>query len=233
MQFTAELVGIVFAALVGCTRSADLRDQYQKSDRQLPFDRRLRFEAAAPIIVLGHVLAVNEIGHPQRSRGDRRIKVRLTRIKIDIEEVIKGDVRSNLMEFYYFTYSTESDVDLGVPRYLPDVGKHQIYFLKELNGAYRSVGDVTNYTLPVSSGSRDKGFCQGKSPGCGIAELLLVPGRGLDTEWFVARLIQSEYAAKILCSPRVAHDLMQKLSENPDKRISDGAREVIAGTQHQ
>jgi hypothetical protein len=232
MPLRKALVGVVLASLAGCTRAADLQDQLRKSDYHLPFDKRLRFETNAPIIVLGHVVEVNDVGQPRRSPGDARIKTQLTRIKIDVEEVIKGDVRANLIEFSYFVFSPQaSEVDLGVPRYLPNVGQRRIYFLKASSGIYRSVGDVTDYTLRVSSGNHPKDFCQGKSPGCCIAEMLLVPQQDVDTKSFVADLIQAEYAAEVLCSRRTAQDLMQKLTQSPDQRIADRAREIIAGTQ--
>ena len=230
-QIVVVVAGITLAGLIGCTRAAELRDQFQMSDYRLPFNERLRVEAAAPVIVLGRVLDVKEIGQPQRSNGDPRIKTQLTRINIDVEEVIKGALPDVPVQFFYFTYSAENDGDLGVPRrYCPHAGQRRIYFLKPWEDTYRSVGDVTDYTLPVSSGMHVKGLCQGKGPGCCIAELLLVPGKDLDSYWFVADLIQAEYAAETLCSQRVARDLMQKLTQNPDQRISDRAREVLAGT---
>jgi len=229
---TGVLAGFALAGLVACTQAADPRDQFRRSDCHLPFDERLRFEAAAPIIVLGRVLEVNDVGQPRPSSGDRRIRTQLTRIRIDVEEVIKGDVKANPLEFYYFTFSpAASEIDLGVPRYLPDVGQRRIYFLKPAKGSYRSVGDVTDYTLRVSSGSHTQGSCTGKSPGCCIAEILLIPRQDIDAGWFVVDLIQSEYAAEVLCSRSTARDLMQKLTQYPDPRIADGAREVIAGTQ--
>lgn len=232
MQLAGVLAGFVLVGLTGCANASDLRDQLRSSDRHLPFDQRLRFELGAPIIVLGHVLEVNEIGTPQASGMDPRIKTQLTRIKIDVEEVIKGNLNSNPIEFYYFVYSADaSEVDLGVPRYLPDVGQRRIYFLKRSGNSYRSVGDITDYTLPVNSGSHTKGFCQGKSPGCCIAEILLIPQHDYDSSWFVVRLIESESAAEVLCSRRVAQELMQKLTQNPDQQISDGAREVISRTR--
>lgn len=232
MQITGFLAAITLTGLVGYTHAADLRDQLRMSDYHLPFDQRLRFEMGAPIIVLGHVLEVKEIGPPKGSSADPRIKTQLTQIKIDIEEVIKGALISNPIEFYYFTFSpSASEVDLGVPRYLPDVGQRRIYFLKLVNGSYRSVGDITDYTLRVSSGSRTRGFCKGTPPGCCIAEILLMPQQDLDTAWFVLDLIQSEYVAEKLCSRRTAQDLMQKLIQHPDQRISDRARQVIAGTR--
>jgi hypothetical protein len=83
-QLARVLSGLVLVGLTSCAGASDLRDQLRSSDLHLPFDRRLRFELGAPIIVLGHVLAFTEVGPPQGSRIDPRIKAQLTRIKIDV-----------------------------------------------------------------------------------------------------------------------------------------------------
>ena len=132
-------------------------------------------------------------------RGDPRIKTQLTRLKIDVEQVIKGDA-PNPLEFYYFTYSQENDISLGVPRYIPMVGNRRIYFLKLTDKGYRSVGDVTNYTLTIASGHQVHGFCDGKTPVCCLAELLLVPQPDFDNKWFAGSLIIGESVAETLCS---------------------------------
>jgi hypothetical protein len=222
------LAGILAGALVGCTSAAELRDSFRKSDYRLSFERRLRLEGAAPIIILGRVLEVTEIGQPKRSRGDPRIKTQLTKIKVHAEVVVKGVIRSNPVEFYYFKYSPDSDLDLGVPRYLPAVGQTRLYFLKPAAGLYRTVGDVTDYSLPVRTGEHSEDFCRGKTPGSCIAEILLVPGSGFDTVSFLQDLVNSAYAAHVLCSPSVTRDLVKQLIDSPDRRVADRAREVLA-----
>ena len=229
MQIIQLLAAIALGSLTGCTHAADLQDQFRMSDYRLSFDERLRIEEAAPIIVLGNVLAVSNVGGPRKSLGDPRLKTQLTQIRIDVEETIKGSVRSNPMEFYFFAYSRENEVDLGVPRYVPEVGQQRIYFLKPWEDTYRSVGDVTNYTLPVRSGAHARGFCQSKEPGCCIAEILLVPAQDIDVEWFVHDLgPYSAYAAGVLCSPRKAQDLLKELAQNPDTRIADSAIDIMS-----
>lgn len=196
-------------------------------DYRLPYDERLRIELAAPVIVLGKVLAVTEVGEPKKSPGDPRIKTQLTRIKIDAEQAIRG-VAPGPMEFYFFTYAMQNTIDLGVPRYIPEVGQHRIYFLKRWENTHRSIGDVTNYHLPVRTGTHAAGFCQGKEPGCCIAELLLTPAKGVDKEWFVHQLGHSAYSAGVRCSPGKAQDLLRQLERNPDVQIANGARDAMS-----
>jgi hypothetical protein len=232
MQLNVLLVGIAFLCLVGCRSAAELRDQFHPSDVHLSFDQRLRIEARAPIIVAGRVVQVNKLGQPEPSRGDHRIGCQLTRITVDVDEIIKGDIGSSQIEFYYFTYSPmASEADLGALRYLPAVGQNRIFFLSPFKDGYRSVGDLTDYTLRFSTGRHQRGFCTGKSPGCCIAEILLVPQRNADIDQFVLDLIAAAGAAEVLCSRDVAQSLLQRLTAHPDHRISEWAREVIAGSQ--
>jgi hypothetical protein len=228
MRLIEFLAAVLLAGVVGCSRPAGLQDQFQTSDYRLAFDKRLHFEMAAPIIVMGDVVEVHQEGQSRKSPGDSRIMTQLTRIKIDVEEAIVGVVDTNLIDVYYFVYSQANKVDLGVPRYVPSVGQRRIYFLKVSNGIYRSIGDVTDYTLPVRTGSHRKGFCHGKEAAYCIAQMLLVPQQDVDAKSFVAHLPDEEYAAEVICSPSVAREMMQNLTQNRDRQIANGAREFIA-----
>jgi hypothetical protein len=221
------ILGVCSACVVACGQPTNLQDLFKRSDYRLSMRDRLRLEESAPIIVLGRVLDLKQIGQPHASRGDRRILVQLTTIKIDVEEVIKGEIRPDQMEFDIFTYSDRNRVDLGVPRYIPTLGQRRIYFLKGAGNKYRSIGDVTNYNLPVRSGSHQKGFCNGEIPGCCIAELLLTPGPDAEVDSFAALLYEDEYAASVLCSQSTALELVRHLRQSPDARIANAAQDLI------
>ena len=99
MQVKGVLIGILLCGFVGCSRADEIHDQFHTSDYTLPFYKRLRIEKAAPIIVLGRVISVTNVGGPKKSPGDSRIKTQLTRIRIDVEETIKGSVGLGPIEF--------------------------------------------------------------------------------------------------------------------------------------
>lgn len=228
MQVVTRLM--VFAVCSWSVRAQppDLRDDFRPSDCHLAFDERLRLEVRAPLIILGEVLQVSAVGQPKPSTGDPRVKVQLTRIQISTEEVIKGNIRSGTVDFYYFTYEPgASEIDLGVRTYRPHVGQRRIYFLKPSNGLYRSVGDVTDYTLRVNSGRHGKHFCTDKRPGCCIADILLVPGDVVDVSWFVADMDKAAYIAQTLCSDTRAHALLGDLVRNVNGGISRAAIDIL------
>jgi hypothetical protein len=198
------------------------------SNYREPFETKLRMEIAAPLILLGQVLDVRDIGKPTKSAGDPRIEIQLTSVTVLVETVIKGSVDSDIVKFLYFAYARSNAADLGIPRYTPSIGQRRIYFLRQDMGKYRSVGDVADYTLRIYSGTHASAFCQGNNPGCCIARLLLVPGPGLNSKWFAASLSEAAYVAEVLCSRTVSLDLMQRLAQNPDNEISTVARQIVA-----
>jgi hypothetical protein len=193
----------------------------------MAFDVRLQSEISAPIIVLGRVESADSVGRPRRSFGDPRIMVQLTRIRLQIEQVLKGPLGGDRLNFYYYTYSLENDRDLGVPRFRPIPGDRRIFFLQGFDGGYRSVGDVTDYTLAVKSGYHRRDFCGGKPIGCCIAETLLTPGEGYDPRRFAPTVGQTAAVAKVLCSQDRALELVQELERSPDALISRAATEVL------
>jgi hypothetical protein len=222
------LAGVAIVGSFIGAYALDLQDTFNITEFRLPLDKRLRVESAAPLIVLGQVLEFSDIGPPQRSPGDARIRTQLTRLKIHVEVPIKGGAVTDPLVFYYFTYSSKNNTSLGVPVYIPHVGQRRIYFLRRWEDTYRSVGDVTDYTLPVDSGVHKGYFCRGKQPGCCIAELRLRPGESMDDLRFMAGLYSAAYDAKVLCGAATARDLLRQLTEGPATPISDRAREVRA-----
>jgi hypothetical protein len=219
-------LGLTIGLIVGCKGSPSFSDRFTMAEYRLTFSERLRFEITAPVIVLGRVTKVNEIGKPRHSPGDSRILTQLTEIELTVEDTMHGDIRDGRLAFYYFTYSSQNTTDLGVPRYIPEVGQRRIYFLTRDGNTYRSIGDVTNYNLPVRSGIHSSEPCRG-TPGCCIAEVLLVPGKDVDIGAFATYLDQDAYAASTLCSPQKARELLEQLMNYPDKRIANQAREVL------
>jgi len=218
---------VMFGQMAACSHPAQLRDQWQASERRLSFEKWLQRASAAPLIVLGRVLSVDKIGQPQRSQGDAQVKTELTRIRIDVEQEIKGVIPANPMEFYFFELSEESDVGAGVPAYMPVAGQRRIYFLRAEAGRYRSVGDVARFNLEVWNGTHEPGFCRGMSPGRCVSELLLAPAGITNVEAFVSGLWPSAYASAILSSPENTKELLDKLGKYPDARIAKGASETL------
>lgn len=143
--------------------------------------------------------------------------------------MLRGAVRRGALTFYYYDFSLQTEVGppKGVRTYEAYPGQRYIFFLQHFPGGYRSIGDVSDYTLRVRSGRHGEDFCRGKSVGCCITEILLVPGEEYDRENFARDLGWNLYPAKMLCSQEHALDLVQKLEQNPDSVISQAATEAL------
>jgi hypothetical protein len=221
----AVAIGQLSLIMAGCARAPDLPDIFQRSGGSKSFD----VEMAAPVVVVGLVERSDEVGRPRRSRRDARLGIQLTRVQIQVEQVLRGAVAKGALKFYYYAFSTQSEVPppSGAKLYSSYPGKRYIFFLQGFPGGYRSVGDVTDYALLVSSGRHGEDFCRGESVGCCIARILLVPGEGYDAQNMASDLTFNTYPAKVLCSQERALDLVQKLEHSPDPVISQAATETL------
>lgn len=221
----AVAIGQISLISIGCTRAPDLPDLFQMSGRGKSFD----VELAAPVVVVGFVERSDEVGHPRRSRGDQRLGVQLTRVRIRVEQVLRGAIAQSALTFYYYAFSPSGEVGPpgGAKLYSSYPGKRYIFFLQSFPGGYRSVGDVTDYALLVSSGRHGEDFCRGELVGCCIARILLVPGEGYDAQAFARELTWNAYPTKVMCSQERALDLVQNLEHSPDPLISQAATETL------
>ncbi len=199
--------------LTGCATNPDLPDFLYVSDfTRPPFEARLRFESQAPLIIVGRVLASHTVGRPKVSSERKDIMLQLTKIRLAVEMVIKGPITGGRLDFYYYTLSIENSKSLPIylplrMLYLPIEGQRRVFFLQPCIGGYRSVGDVADCTLRVRSGYHPQGFCKGKTPGCCIADVLLSPGTGYNSEDF-AILLGTDLSAS-RATPRFRSDVLQ------------------------
>lgn len=215
---------LIFSA---CTTAPRVPDRFTPVEYRMLYQARLLLESTAPVTVLGRVVAVRPVGRPIRSHGDPRVSVQLTTISLSVELVLEGAVNGQQLQFYFYTF-VPGESGLGMPWYRPTVGDRRIYFLEKLGDDYRSVGDVAVYSLAVNTGDHDADFCRGKSAGCCIAEILLVPQKDYQPDAFARRLIQDEFAASVLCSRSAALKLVSALLDDPDQRVRREAADILA-----
>lgn len=221
------LWGVVAAhavLVVGCSEQPALSDLFRPSDYQDPPGKDLTYVLRAPIVVLGMVTTVRAVGEPKPARERPSVFVQLTRITIQTEMILKGGLQEGSLSFYYF----RSPAALGgAPGYSPAEGQRRLFFLEQSNGIYRSVGDVTDYTLAVRSGFHEPAFCTSESVGCCIAKLLMVPGRGCDSVDFALELYHGVHASNLLCSRAATLQLLHDLANGPDGTIALRARDLL------
>jgi len=197
------------------------------SEYSMTFKDRLTKEVQAPLIILGLIVNVVEIGRPQPSPGDPRIATQETMISIRVENIIRGRVEVDLLDVVFFSYSRTNERDLGRVTFAPETGQRRLFFLWKDGSVYRTIGDVTDYTLPVHTGQFKRDSCTGKDAGCCIAEIVLTPPPDKQLFGFGMDLPELTYAAAFLCSPQKAREKLEGLAQHRDKGVASNAKNLL------
>jgi hypothetical protein len=230
MQLRTHISAVLVLAIVTTScGSGVLLDSFDPLQYRRTAKELRDTELDAPLIVQGSVIEALEEGRPLPSRKDPFTLTQRMRIRLRVEQVIRGSA-PNEVDFYYFTYSRWNLRGRGPGTYKPRQGERRIYFLRDQNGILRSIGDVTDFTLPVWTGVRASGYCDGKAVGCCIADLLLRPsGEDFSPEAFSSNLLISFDDADEFCSREFAVDLLGQLTAYPNSTISKSAQSLLDG----
>jgi hypothetical protein len=188
-----------------------MRDRFTAAEFQRSMAERLHLEMSAPTIVMGEITQVVYARQPEPSPGYPRIKTERAEVTVAVDSVLRGTVPFHTISFAYFIYSPTNSRDLGLRQYVPERGQYRIFFLTKDGERFRSVGDVTPYSLPVRTGRKLDVHCQPQATGCCIADLLLKPTDAADITVFTSELDANAYAAGVLCGPRRARELVRAL----------------------
>lgn len=113
---------------------------------------------AAPVIVVGRIISDSAVGRSHPSKWDESIQVQRSRVKVDIENNLKGKVPVGQVSICYFIYLNAPD---GPPRLGGSqrggrwhIGDREIFFLRWDSGVLRTVCDEwASCVVPVFSGA--------------------------------------------------------------------------------
>jgi hypothetical protein len=229
-------VSICLCLLAACKSGPPPADHIDEED--LTREVRPRFVETAPIVVVGQILSYERTGEPRRSAVKWGILVQPIRILIAVENVLKGEVSGERLEFYFFVVPTptrvgsyEHEVDLERIGYAfrPIPERRHVFFLKRDGRVLRSVGDVAFLYAPaVWSGSHRKLTLPPGTPiGQKISQILLTPGEGMDRGWFVSSLPSSARLAKWMTSAEYVQSLVRPLLEHENRLVREAACEAL------
>ena len=167
--------------LSGCHDRCEPQDQYDPLEMAISSNRYHVF-TAAPIVVIGMVTNTRLVDGPRPARRQPQLLVQLTEVGIHIENILRGKIEPADTHFYFFGVSDQNSGYSGPPRYRVAVGERRIFFLTRDGGQLRSMGDVLDYTLLVTTGPHPELRLADKQPlGDLISEVLLSPNPGYDS----------------------------------------------------
>ena len=225
MRKVARLTLVTTALSVTCCNGPNLTDNFVPGDvKERPLISAMQ---VAPIAVVGRVVSVRQIGGVRSSASDPPLKVELVRVRLAVENVLKGPGVGRQIDVYYFQYSAYTRVFRNVFLYRPRPGDYRIFFLREEAGVFRAIKDVSDFTLEVYSGSHQNAMLPPGSPGQAIAWVLLTPGEGIRQDVFAKFLYESFGEAAAMSSEEHALGLLGPLLRNDDEATRKAAAEMV------
>jgi hypothetical protein len=111
------------------------------------------------------------------------------------ENLLKGDLTDSRFTFFYFAdgrYANSRPNPIFKRLFTAKPGSRYVFFLTRDRGALRSVGDVGDYPIFVSTGRHTETLAKGADTGKLLSEILLTPGSGADLDMMAEGL--SDYA---------------------------------------
>ncbi|MBL0159306.1 MAG: hypothetical protein IPP47_19670 [Bryobacterales bacterium] len=233
--------GAVVVVLCGCgnQRPHDFYD----FDFGKPVDYpQLIFRSST--ILVGTVRSVVCIQNGVPARRQPELLLDQMRVSLDVENVLRGNVRQSRLEFDFFTYSLSNKGGYTGPgRYRVEAGERRIFFLTWDDGVYRSAADVRgDYSLRVWSGLHrnfvrseppdEENFFHSDSAGVGndIATILLQLGEDYSREAMIGWLEMQQYVASVVSGRvRTAGLLRQLAANSAELELSAAACLILAG----
>lgn len=146
---------------------------------------------AAPIVVVGVIESDTLVRGPARSDG---ALVQLRKLKIRVENVLRGDAVGGAAIVYYFTWAGGFDgpKPLGIwnmPGHSTPIYR-RVLWLRRDSGVLRTACDGWDYcTMPANSGAHPSYRPDPNKPlGYALADMLLTRGEGVTDTEFAAQV---------------------------------------------
>ena len=130
------------------------------------------------------------------------------------ENSIQGSLSQSELTFFYYasgSYPDSKPLPGHERPFHAAVGLRYVFFLTRDRDRLRAVGDFGYYSIRVLSGRHDESSADSKDPGRRLAEILLTPGNGADTEGMANSLLHSAEFANVWCSRSVTAERLRHL----------------------
>jgi len=167
-------------------------------------------------VLVVKILKAELQGRPEPLEPKKKLVLQLVKFTAEVENVITGIQLDNVISFYFFLNPDQS------PRYWLEPGKRYVVFLRDEDGALRTMADCSQLALRVYSGRHaQRQLPTNLGPGPTIVYVLLVPGSECNFSEFGMHLAPDqldEYA-----SPRYIASLMSQLQQHAAPALRDRA----------
>jgi len=181
LNFARVVTCVVALSLPGCSRRPALVDTLGTAIDEEPFNHLGDPRAHAQIIVVASVIENRVVAKRVPAARYQDVLLDLHLVRCERENSLRGSLAGRELSFFYFADGKYADAKPN-PRYKrlfqATPGSRYIFFLTMELGVLRSIGDVGDYQIQVTTGTHSGGFSG--DIGTQISEILLIPGGGTD-----------------------------------------------------
>lgn len=180
---------------------------------------------SSSIIVIGQVKSLDYLGSSVTATDDRgnHGDWQLLRVRTSVENILKGRVEGNLIDFYFYVWLGGAVGDWNALH----IADRCVFFLTVSNGVLRAVRDYERSSIEVGTGRHAK-TPAGASIQERIAILLLTPGDNLEPRRFRRVLLRVVPVVVSWIGPCRTSMLLKPLLQNSARTVAESAREQLA-----
>jgi hypothetical protein len=207
-------------AIGGCQRRPGLVDTLGTAvgDQQLTiWDHDAR--ELAPIIVVASVEENRVIAKHVEATHYQGVYLDLHAVRCKRENSLKGGLTGPELRFLYFADGRypDSKPDPCYKRlFQAEPGSRYLFFLTRDRGVLRSVGDVGDYSILVSTGTHLDVSTKEEDTGTLVSEVLLTPGNGANLDLMAKKLPEYRETADMWGSRPLTVELLRRLTSLPE-----------------
>jgi hypothetical protein len=135
------------------------------------------------------------------------------------ENSLSGGLTDPEIRFFYFAdgrYPDSKPDPVYKRLFQAEPGSRYLFFLTRDRGVLRSIGDVGDYTILVSTGTHPNGSTKDGNTGRRMSEILLNPGEGADLNLMAKKLLDYSRIADIWGSHPLTVQLLRHLTSLPE-----------------
>jgi hypothetical protein len=142
----------------------------------------------SPVVVVGRVMTVKVVGPEVRTSDENQYPLRLRRVIVHVENILKG--MANAGEIVFYRYDWSPNHAMVGPWGIVSPGERYVFFLEREGGTLRSTVDLYPSGIEVHSG-RHSSYRprKGQSTEESIAELLPTQGEDAHLVGFARSLL--------------------------------------------
>ena len=141
----------------------------------------------APLVVVAVIASDTLVRDPVSSHSDLGLLLQLRKVRVRVENVLRGKTSCGAMTIYYFGWHdyTGGNRPLGAWK----EGDRRIFWLREDSGVLRTACDARDCTMPVYSGAHPHYKADQQKPlGYALADIWFTRGEGATDADFVRQV---------------------------------------------